>query len=279
MGSSQSSNVKQTVEILNKSMTNLVTKNTNSASAKNSNSNSFRIRIGEKGDVQGCNLDLTQTITASQAVKVMAKFASVADLKTQMKSALQNSVDQSSQSTQAALATSIGVQNSKQEINQKISNIVETNITNETLNQVNGFLTNVNNGVLEIMGKWSCASTGGKIVINQGIVSNQVVELLSDAMIGNSITTVADTATKADSKQVQKSEQKGVIDAFAGLLTGPIMIIGLIVIVLAVLAFVFKGTISKIAESKAGVSSSPAAISQFGRRLAKMTRFGARRLR
>jgi len=238
MGSSQSSSVKQTVEILNKSMTNLVTKNTNSASAKNSNSNSFRIRIGEKGDVQGCNLDLTQTITASQAVKVMAKFASVADLKSQMKSALQNSVDQSSQSTQAALATSIGVQNSKQEINQKISNIVETNITNETLNQVNGFLTNVNNGVLEIMGKYSCASTGGKIVINQSIVSNQVVELLSDAMIGNSVTTAADTATKAESKQVQKSEQKGVIDAFTNLIgTAGMIYIAIILIVVVGLIF------------------------------------------
>jgi len=269
MGSSQSSSVKQTVEVLNKSMTNLVTKNTNSASARNSNSNNFRITIGEKGDVQGCNLDLTQKINAKQAVKVMAKFASVADLKSQMKSALQNSVDQSSQSTQAALATSIGVQNSKQEINQKVTNIVDTNITNETLNEVNGFLDNVNNGVLEIKGKWSCASTGGKIVINQGIVSDQLVELLSDAMIGNTIATTTDTEAKAESKQVQKSEQKGVIDAFAGLLSGPIMIIGLIVVVLAVLAFVFKGTIAKIAEKKAGAFGAML----FGR---KKFRFGRR---
>jgi hypothetical protein len=156
MGSSQSSNVKQTVEILNKSMTNLVTKNTNSASAKNSNSNSFRIRIGEKGDVQGCNLDLTQTITASQAVKVMAKFASVADLKTQMKSALQNSVDQSSQSTQAALATSIGVQNSKQEINQIKNEIILEifNIENKTEQKLSEFKNETRQTVQNMLEKF-----------------------------------------------------------------------------------------------------------------------------
>jgi predicted transcriptional regulator len=249
MGSSQSSSVKQTVEVLNKSMTNLVTKNTNSASAKNTNSNSFKITIGEKGDVQDCNISLTQKINAKQAVKVMAKFASEADLKTQMKSALKNSVDQSSASTQAALATSIGVQNSKQEINQKISNIVETNITNETFNEVNGFLDNLNKGELEIKGKWSCAKTGGAIVINQDIVSEQIVELLSDTMVGNKITTSTDNATVADSKQVLKSEQKGAIDAIfggiSGLFTGPIMAIGAIIILIAIIGIIGKMMMSK----------------------------------
>jgi hypothetical protein len=275
MGSSQSSSVKQTVEVLNKSMTNLVTSSTNSASAKNTNSNSFKISIGEKGDIQNCNFNLTQKINAKQAVKVMAKFSSEADLQTQMKAALKNSVDQSSQSTQAALATSIGVQNSKQEINQKISNIVETNITNETFNEVNGFLDNLNSGELEIKGKWSCAKTGGAIVINQDIVSEQIVELLSDAMIGNKITTSTDTATEAVSKQVLKSEQKGVIDAISGLVSSaafailaPIIAI---VIIIAILMFVFKGSISKIAEKKAGISFG---TWLFGR---KKFRFGGRR--
>ena len=274
MGSSQSSSVKQTVEVLNKTMTTMVTKNTNSASAKNTNSNSFRITIGEKGDVKNCKLNLTQKINAKQAVKVMAKFASKADLQTQMKAALKNEVDQSSQSTQDALATSIGVQNSKQEINQKISNIVETNITNETVNEVNGFLDNLNSGELEIKGKWDCG-TNGPIEINQSIVADQIVELLSDAMIGNSVTTATDTTTAATSKQVSKSEQKGVIDALGGLISSaafailaPIIAI---VIIIAVLMFVFKGSISKIAEKKAGVSFG---TWLFGR---KKFRFGARR--
>ena len=274
MGSSQSSSVKQTVEILNESITNLVTKNTNSASARNSNSNSFKISIGENGDVQDCNISLTQKITAKQNVKVMAKFSSQADLQAQMKATLQNSVDQSSESTQAALATSIGVQNSKQEINQKISNIIETNITNETVNEVNGFLDNLNLGELEIKGKWSCAKTNGAIVIDQEIVSDQIVELLSDAMIGNKITTSADDSTSADSKQKLKSEQKGVIDAlFSGLsslFTGPIMVIGAIIILIAIIGIIGKMMMSK------RTPDVPAAVMAFlfG---SKKARFGGRR--
>ena len=262
MGSSQSSSVKQTVEVLNKSVNNLVTKNTNSASARNSNSNNFKIIVGEKGDVQDCNISLTQKIVAKQDVKVMAKFSSQADLQTQMKSALSNSVEQSSSSTQAALATSIGVQNSKQEIDQKISNIVETNITNETFNEVNGFLDNLNEGTLEIKGKWSCAKTGGAIVIDQGIVSEQLVQLLSDTMIGNKITTSTDNTTSASSSQKLKSEQTGIIGDFfkgiSGIFSGPIMIIGIIVIIVAILGVVAKVVMSK--KSAGGSADVPAAL-------------------
>ena len=271
MGSSQSSHVKQTVEVLNKSMTNLTTSAKTMATARNVNANNLTIEFGEKArpmpgvDPNKCGLNVSQKINATQTVKVMAKFSSVTDLQSRMKTELKNSVDQASESTQAALATSIGVQNSKQEISQKVNNIVETNITNETLNEVNGFLDNINNGVFEFKGVFPCP-----IVINQDILSNQVVEMLSDAMIGNSITTETDTAAVAESKQTSKSEQKGVIDAFAGLLTGPIMVIGLIVIVLAVLAYVFRGTISKIAEKKAGAFGAML----FGR---KKSRFGSKR--
>ena len=90
-----------------------------------------------------------------------------------------------SKSEQQSLATTIGVQNSKQEINQKIKNIVQTSITNSVFNQVNGILTNLNKGLLEIFGKWDCGDKGGVMEINQGMVSEQIVELLSDAIISN----------------------------------------------------------------------------------------------
>ena len=272
MGSAQSSSVKQTVEVLNKSVTNMVTTNTNIASARNSNANSFTVKIGEKGDISDCNFKFGQKINAKQAVKVMAKFQSEADLQTKMKTALKNSVDQSSSSTQAALATSLNCQNSKQEINQKVSNLVETNIKNETLNQVNGFLDNLNNGTLEILGKWSCAKSGGVIEINQDIVSDQLVELLSDALIGNKITNETDTSASADSKQKQKSDQKGVIDALGGLMTGPLMIIALIIVVGIIGVFIFRKSISKIAESKAGVSFGKRFGLQFGKKRLRMRR-------
>jgi hypothetical protein len=276
MGSSQSSSVKQTVEVLNKSMTSLVTKNTNSATARNVNANNLTVEFGEKArpmpgvDPNKCGLTVGQKINASQTVRVMAKFSSAADLKSQMKNALQNSVDQSSQSTQAALATSIGVQNSKQEINQKISNIVETNITNETVNEVNGFLDNINNGTFEFKGIFPCP-----IVINQEILSNQVVELLSDAMIGNTISTSTDTEAKAESKQTSVSEQKGVIDAFTSLI-GTAGMIYVAVILIVVVGLIFAGPMILKAVGGGGIGGKK--LGGFGAMLfgRKKFRFGRR---
>jgi hypothetical protein len=254
-------------------MTELTTKNTNSASARNINANNLTITFGENArpmpgvNPKLCSLNVGQKIKASQSVKLMAKFASKNDLQAQMKTALQNSIAQASTSQQGALATALNVQNSKQEINQKVSNIVETKITNEVLNEVNGFLDNVNNGTMEFKGIFPCP-----ITVNQEIISNQVVSMLSDAMIGNSVSTSTDTAASAASKQETSSKQQGVIDAMAGLMQGPIMIIGLIVVVLGILAYVFRGTISKIAEKKAGAFGAML----FGRR---KVRFGRRRFR
>jgi hypothetical protein len=60
MGSNQSSQLKQTTEILNKSVTNVVNTNVTKASASNSNVNNFEIIIGPRGDVKNCPLNLNQ---------------------------------------------------------------------------------------------------------------------------------------------------------------------------------------------------------------------------
>ena len=273
MGSSQSSSVKQTVDILNKSMTNLTTKNQNSASARNINANNLTLTLGENArpmpgtDPNKCSLNIGQKIKANQSVKLMAKFASKSDLQAQMKAALQNSIAQSSSSQQGALATALNVQNSKQEISQKVSNIVETNITNEVVNEVNGFLDNVNNGTLEIKGIFPCP-----INITQDIASDQVVSMLSDALIGNSITTSTDTATSAASKQETKVKQQGAIDAVAGLV-GTMGMIWIAVIAIVVLGAVFL--VPMLLKSLGGGATKMGTM-LFGR---KKFRFGRRRFR
>jgi hypothetical protein len=235
MGASQSSQISQTTEIINQSMTNLTQNNTNSASAKNANANSFYITIGEKGDVD-CPIDFSQSIRAEQKVKVMAKFKNLADLQTQMKAALANTIDQQQELKQQSLATTIGVQNSKQAINQKIQNIVNNSITNSVLNEVNAFLDNVNKGKLEIKGKYKC--TGGKIKIDQNIASEQVAELLADTLMENITSTSADSAASAESKQSQKTEQTGIIGDL-GAFFGNIWVIMILVFVV-IGAFVYK---------------------------------------
>jgi hypothetical protein len=280
MGSSQSSHVSQTLEILNKSVTNLVTKNTNSVSARNANANSFNITFGEKAypsNPTNCPLSIGQKITASQKVKLMAKFKSLSDLKTQMKAALESTVKQSSDSEQGAMALALNAQESKQDINTKISNIIETNITNETLNEVNGFLDNVNTGILEFKGVYPCP-----IKIDQGIVSEQIVEMLADAMVGNSVTTSTDSTISASSEQITKSVQKGpigeIFGGIANIFSGPFKIIAIGCVVVAVIGLI--GIIVKVSLSKKETEAVKQAAEQvsnffgFGR---KRSRFGRRR--
>jgi hypothetical protein len=76
------------------------------------------------------------------------------------------------------------------------------------------------------------------ITVNQEIISNQVVSMLSDAMIGNSVSTSTDTATSAASKQETASKQQGAIDAVAGLV-GTMGMIYIAIIGIVVLGAIF----------------------------------------
>ncbi len=270
MGSAQSSTIKQTISIVNESMTNLVSKNVTSGKATALNKNSVKL-IMRKATVKYCTegIDITQKIDSKQAIKVMTQFTSLSDMKAQMTTALQNTVAQKNQSEQGAMATALSVQNNKSSIDQAIKNKVENNVTNENLTEINAFISNLNEGVLDMSESIiECdRSKGGKVVtVNQGIVNKQLVDMLSKAAIGNTITTDTDSTASAASTSDNTSKQQGMIDAFSNLLKGPLVVIGIIVVILAILAYVFRGTISKVAEKKFA----------FGKR---KLRFGRRKFR
>ena len=234
MGNSQSSSVQQTVSVVNQSMTTMVTKNTNKASATNRNANSFTIVVGgatllspasqwgpavisPPGQLN-CSVDISQSIKANQAVKLMAKFTSLADMKSQMTTSLQNSAASQSSSTQGSLAIAMNCQNNSQSINQSIKNIVDTKITNETLNAVNGFLDNANKGKLIVNGVLNCPPGKDKITINQSIVSDQLVTMLTSSLVGNTTSSTSESKAEAKTKQEQSSKQEGVFDGLSKLI-------------------------------------------------------------
>ena len=107
----------------------------------------------------------------------------------------------------------------------------------------------------------NCIDAAGNptpIKMSQKIVAKQMTDALTKAVTGTTLDNVIKNTAKAETEDVKKSKQEGPIDAIAKLMQGPFIIIGIIVIVLAILGFVFKGTIAKVIEKKAGVS--------FGRR-------------
>jgi uncharacterized protein with GYD domain len=243
MGSNQSSQIKQTTEILNKSVTNVVNTNIVKAGASNSNVNSFEFTTGPRSDIQNCSINLGQKINASQQVKVMSQVSSVNDMKTMLKSAVDNSTSQNNEATSGFLSTAFNNQKSNTEINNILKNEIENNITNENLTECNALIDNINKGKLEFNGKWNCGERG-QITINQEIVSAQVVECFAnaaqEAIMQN--TNIADAVNKAE--QANTSKVGGVAEAISAVMGPYAMIVIAIVIAMVVaiplLLFTFK---------------------------------------
>lgn len=264
MGSNQSSQIKQTTEILNKSVSNVVNTNIVRAGASNSNVNSFEF-INE-GKVTNCNLRIGQNIKAAQKVKVMARVSNLTDMKTMLKAAVDNSTSQNNEATSGFLSTAFSNQKSDTEINSILKNEIENNITNENLTECNSIIDNINKGVYLNKGEFDCGKTGGEIKIDQGVLSEQVVECFStalqEAVMQNQ--NIADAVNKAE--QVQKAKQGGVAEAISAVMGPYAMIVIAIVMVVAIplLIFAFK--------SGGEVPSSPqieASISQFLKKASK----------
>jgi hypothetical protein len=132
-------------------------------------------------------------------------------------------------------------------------------------------MTNAQTNELEITGPVECAP-GTAISENvQKMVVSQISEALTKALTGTTLSNVSKLTSDNTNKNTGDQEGGGIgsvisnlFKGLTGLLQGPFIIIGIIVVVLAILAYVFRGTISKIAEKKAGA---------FGRR---KVRFGRR---
>jgi len=264
MGAQVSTQVaNQTTSIVNQSMTNMVTENISKTSAVTVNANQINLDL-TGANIQDCDLDFSQMISAEGSVKCMAKFSSLADMKSQLSNALEARAAQASKEEQQALSLSLGVSTGISNINTAISNYVNTNITNKTLNEVNSHLANKNG--IEIKAKgltMKCSKGQGKFVINQGIVSKQTAELLSDAIIGNKFD--SQMGSNAKTATEQKSEQKatGIQEIVSAL--GLTMMLPLIICVVVIAIFLLPGLL----KSKGGALK----MMKFGKRF----RFGGRR--
>ena len=248
MGSNQSSQLKQTTEILNKSVTNMVNTNIVKAGASNSNVNSFEFTTGPRSDIKNCSINLGQKINASQKVKVMSQVSSVNDMKSMLKSSIDNAASQSNSATSGFLSTAFNNQKSNTEITNILKNEIENNITNENLTECNALIDNINKGKLEFNGKWDCGKLG-QININQEIVSAQVVECFAnaaqEAIMQNA--NIADAVNKAE--QANTSKVGGVAELASAIMGPYAMIVIAIVIAMVVaiplLIFAFKSGGSK----------------------------------
>jgi len=267
MGGGGSKEQKITLEQTNEAITNVISNQTNTEDIVISAGNTMGdITFGEHADISNCTIDLSQELRSNTDIYSTTKFKDLNDLKDKIKSALDTKIDDSEKVDQEAFATALNVEVDKNEIKSKGHDLVELNITSNLLKKLNDSIkaTNVRGNVV-----FDGKCKDGTINMSQKIYQEHLVNTITDALAKNTGSTDQDSSQTGDSSDDSQTTQKGasdfarsVGDAISNIFKGPVVVICIAIVVLAILAFIFRKSISKIAERRTGVS--------FGSKIKKM---------
>ena len=226
MGASQSSVVQSVTETLNQNITNIINRSAATAKTTSVSTNSFSML--NYGTIKNCGIQLTQKIGVNSTVAAIAGLNSESSIENLIKSAIAETVTQNQKSVQDFLATTFTAQESRQEMITKLQNIVQTNITQESVGDIMAMTTSINRGTFPNYGTIDCA--GQQINVYQEIMVKQVAQATTNATTSamNKNTQIADTVKKLEQKQA--AESKG-LTALVNALTGPFAIAAIAFIV------------------------------------------------
>lgn len=232
MGNRQTSTIKQCMEIVNKNMLSVINSKTFNAGAYQYNKNSIKFRV--EGDINCPNINLSQTIYATQGMKVFSKFESANDLQQILKQALEQSVSSDQKAVNDFLSLGFNSQKTVTDLKTIINNTIDTQVRNDDITSCNSIVDNVNNQDLVITGSVACQNLNSA----QNIVAAQQTECISETafqvlmrsdLISEAVTNIANK---------QSAENKGITDFLKGLI-GPLIIIGIIIVLVIIAKNVF----------------------------------------
>jgi hypothetical protein len=249
---------------INKSITNMLNSTKNSSIVQSFNTQSNKVRVvWPKGygptpqvpkNVIGCSFFNEQTMDSKQKVSISLDLSSTTNLQKEISSAIKADQQQATAQKNDFLATTSNSSNSYTEINQVIDNLVETNITDETVNELKQIIKNFQGNELILEGPVDCTDSKSPYLSQnvQTMLVNQISESLTRKITNTSLSEMMAVKAEASQSQTTAQENKGassLLDSFfngiKGLMTGPIMIIGLIILVILIVIIVFRKVLSK----------------------------------
>lgn len=268
MGGSKSQMVQQffNINAVNETITNQVTKNRTTVSASQTNIQKLSIIIA--GSVVGCDIKMNQKIAANNVSTVESAVQTVVD----MKSDIQNTMEQSAEANMAmltelgSLSDLIGESNQdiRQEINTTIRNVVETNITEENITELMAEQVNIQKSELIIGGNFDCRGGRGTIDASQDVVAQltatAVGNMLTEKLMENSMVNAV-TQSAAASVSQESSGFATIVDSVGGAVSGIISsstgifwIIGCVICValIGIVMFMMSPAGQNIGKSAAG---------------------------
>jgi len=264
-GSKASSKSTIDIETLNKSVSNFLSEKAASATASAVNVNDMTIEIGELRG--GCDIDASQKITST--VKALASMDSVdtKELQNTIKNAANAQVDQAAQAKTGFFATAPSDSKTVSDYKNKVSNIVETNITDKQKTDAFASVFNKNTKALKIgiCGDGPGATNSAKMNASQNIQSDLVAQALLKSVSSVLTTLDASNTTSVAVSQAATAKSSGLDDVIAAIFAGLTGIYGIIACVIIVIcigvccAFMMLGGEAKNAVGSAAAAAIPAA--------------------
>ncbi len=291
-----------TKSTINQILTNLVNTTSQTVQATVINVQTANVSLG---NISGSCTDIgniTQNMGSTQTVKINLDLTSEQGLRNQIATALKGSIDNSSEQKQGFLTTASTTTNEYNSINEYIDNLTSTNITSTTIQDITSLLNNAQSGSF-LAKDIDCSgmppgtkSNIGNVV--QYMVTQQVVDVLLKALMGQTVNNINDTTSDTDVSNKNKQENSGlggIISTLAKLVGGYMCAVVLIVtcpfIVLVLCALICCGGKGKGGKGGKGgkatsgggsgsgvevpVAAAPASTttSSFGKKLKRTTAF------
>jgi len=257
MGSSQSTNIKNTMDIVNQNMTSIMNSNKNNTTQIATAENEFIIN-NAGGNFSCEEINLGQRITADVKLGGFANSVNSADVANAMKSAVEQAAKSSQESVQSFLSTTFGKQKTNVETQAQLKNIVEQSITNETFNECVQNFKGLNKGVINNTGNFVCKKLNAPQDIAIDMLAQCSTDALAETLLKND--QIAQGVQKSEAEQVV--ENKGIGEAISGILSGYGMIlIGValvILVVIGVIIYIVSKGGGKVLKETAGVIGSVA---------------------
>lgn len=208
------------IETLNKSVSNFLSEKAASATASAVNINDMQIEIGELRG--GCDIDASQKITST--VKALASMDSVSttELQNTIKNAANAQVDQAAKAQTGFFATAPSDAKTVSEYKQKVSNIIETNITDKQKTDAFASVFNKNTKALKIgvCGDGPGATNMAKMNASQNIQSDLVAQALLKSVSSALTTLDATNTTSVAVAQASEAKSSGLDDVIKAIFDG-----------------------------------------------------------
>ena len=215
-GNKSSAEFKSNVSVINKAVTNMVSNVSQSTNVQTFNSQDIHLEF--KGDLTDCPITSTQTMSANQTVKVSLDVTNKKNLQNQVTNALITSNKSAINQKSGFLQTASNSASTATTVDEAISNLVDTNISDTVYQGLSQMMSNLQNKTMVFYGNMDCK--GRTLVFGQDMLVSQIADALTKALTGTTLSTINNTTSNIENVSSSDQEGKGVSEAIAALFKG-----------------------------------------------------------